>query len=146
MTDDSPLIIAAVDESPFFEPVVQRAQHMATCMQAGLMILHVYPARSVNYANEASMGDLTLRSNEERDLDEEVKLRARLEPRLEAIGVKPSALEIVGGTPARTVEEVLEKRHASLLVVGQPKAWLGSLATKMVKNASCDVYIVRVSE
>ena len=35
---------------------------------------------------------------------------------------------------------------SSLLVVGQPKAWLGSLATRMVKNASCDVYIVRANE
>ena len=146
MTDTSPLMIAAVDESPFFEPVVQRAHHMAGCMQSRLVVLHVYPARSANYANEASMGDLTLRSNEDRDLEEEVKIRQRLEPRLEAIGVKPSVLEIVGGTPARTVEEMVNKRGATLLVVGQPKARLGSLATKMVKNAPCDVYIVRVND
>ncbi len=146
MNDTTPLIIAAVDESPFFEPVVQRASHMAECMQSRLVVLHVYPARSANYANEASMGDLSLRSNEERDLAEEVKIRERLEPRLEAIGVKPSVLEVVGGSPARTVEEMITKRGAELLVVGQPKARLGSLATKMVKSAPCDVYIVRVSE
>ena len=146
MTDVNSLIIAAVDESPFFEPVVRRAQYMAECLRATLVVLHVHPARAVNYANEASMGDLALRGNEERDLEEEVKARARLESRLKAIGVKPSVLEIVGGTPARMVEEMLEKRNASLLVVGQPKAWLGSLATRMVKNASCDVYIVRANE
>ncbi len=145
MNDNPPLIIAAVDESPFFEPVVRRASHMAECMQSRLVVLHVYPARSANYANEASMGDLALRSNEEQDLAEEVKIRERLEPRLEAVGVKPSVLEIVGGSPARTVEEMIEKRGAELLVVGQPKARLGSLATKMVKSAPCDVYIVRVS-
>jgi len=146
MNDTPPLIIAAVDESPFFEPVVQRAGYMAECMQARLVVLHVYPARAANYINDPSVGDFVLRGNEDRDLAEEVKIRERLEPRLEAVGIKPSVLEIIGGSPAQTMEEMIEKHDAQLLVVGQPKARLGSLATKMVKSASCDVYIVRASE
>ncbi len=145
-TETQPLIIAAVDSSSFLEPVVERANHIAGCMQARLLVLHVYPAKSASLANEASYGDMTLRSYEEQDLEEEVKIRAELEPRLEAVGVKPSVLEVVGGSPAQTVEEQIEKRQASLLVVGQPKARLGSLTTKMVKGAPCDVYIVRVND
>ncbi len=146
MSDTQPLIIAAVDTSPFLEPVVQRAHNMAECLQARLVVLYVYPARSANLINDASYGDIALRSYEEQDLEEEVKIRADLEPRIEAAGAKPSALEVIGGTPSQTVVEQIEKRQAGLLVVGQPKARLGSLTTKMVKNAPCDVFIVRATE
>ncbi|MCG6934825.1 MAG: universal stress protein [Proteobacteria bacterium] len=146
MSTDTPLIIAAVDTSSFLEPVVQCANRMAQCLDARLVVLHVFPAKSANFANEASYGDMTLRSNEEQDLEAEVKLRQELEPRIKALGINPSVLEIMGGSAARTIDEQLEKREADLLVLGQPKSRLSSVATKMAKNASCDVYVVRVGE
>lgn len=146
MSDDAPLVIAAVDTTLFLEPVVQRANHLAQCLDARLLVLHVYPAKSVNLANAASSGDMTLKSYEEQDMEAEAKLRQELEPRLKAVGLNSVVLEIAGGSVVRTIEEQLEKHHADLLVLGQPKALLGSVATKMTKNAACDVYIVRVPE
>lgn len=146
MSTETPLIIAAVDASPFLEPVVQRANQMAQCLDARLVVLHVYPAKAVNLINDASYGDMTLRSNEEQDLEAEARLRQEIEPRIKALGVSTSVLEILGGSAARTIDEQLEKRGADLLVIGQPKARLGSVATKMTKNAACDVYVVRIGE
>jgi len=56
MSTDTPLIIAAVDTSSFLEPVVQCANRMAQCLDARLVVLHVFPAKSANFANEASYG------------------------------------------------------------------------------------------
>ena len=146
MPGDKPLIIAAVDASPFLEPVVERASRLAECLDARLIVLHVFPAKSANLVNEASYGDMKLRSDEEQDLEAEVKLRQEIEPRIRALGISTPVLEVIGGAAARTIGEQLEKRNADLLVLGQPKARLGSVATKMARNAACDVYIVRSSE
>jgi len=146
MSDDETVIIAAVDASPFLEPVVGRANRLAECLDARLVVLHVFPAKSANLVNEGSYGDRKLRSEEQQDLEIEVKLRREIEPRIQALGISISVLEVIGGAPVRTIEEQLEKRNADLLVLGQPKARLGSVATKMAKNAACDVYIVRANE
>ncbi len=146
MSDEDALIIAAVDESECLEPVLRRAARLAQCFGGRLVALHVYPARSASLVNDESYGDLALHSAEQRDLQAELQLRNRLESRLAALGVRPGVLELLEGSPAATIAREVETRQAGILVVGRPKARLGSVATKLAKTAACDVHIVRAGD
>jgi len=140
----NPLIIAAIDSSDILEPVVSRADNIAKCMDGTLVIMHIVKEKSANLSN-ASYGDMVLGGIDEEDIKIEDDLRHKLAARIDALGVNSNLLEIVAGSSAgKTVQDELEKRHADLLIVGQPKAMLGSVATNMAKHAVCDVYIVRI--
>lgn len=145
MTDiQTPLIIAAIDSSDILEPVVTRADSLAKCIDATLVIMHIVKEKSANLSN-ASYGDMVLGGIDEEEIKVEDEVRNKLASRIEALGVNSNLLEIVAGSSAgKTVQDELEKRNADLLIVGQPKAMLGSVATNMAKHAACDVYIVRV--
>ncbi len=143
MSHNPPVIIAAVDQSDMLEAVVARARHLAECQNGTLIVLHVIPEKGSSLFN-ASYGDLVIGGIDEKAVEIEEQVRLDLIPRLESVGVKASALQLVTGTPAKAVQEQLEHSGADMLVVGQPKARLGSVATNMAKNAVCDVYIVRV--
>jgi len=140
--EQTPIIIAAIDQSEMLESVVARAQHLATCLKGTLIVLHVVTEKMESLAN-ASYGDFVLGSVDESIMDVEDAVRNKLALRLESVGVKRSTLELIGGAPAKAVQEQLKLRDASMLVVGQPKSRLGSVATSMAKHAACDVYIVR---
>jgi nucleotide-binding universal stress UspA family protein len=145
MTENqTPLIIAAIDSSDILEPVVTRADKLARCMNATLVIMHIVKEKSANLSN-ASYGDMVLGNIDDEDIKIEDDMRNKLAIRIDALGVNSSLLEIVAGSSVgKTVQDELEKRNADLLIVGQPKAMLGSVATNMAKHAACDVYIVRV--
>ncbi len=144
MSQDTPVIIAAVDQSEILEPVVKRARHLADCLNGELIVLHVISGKGSSMVN-ASYSDMVLGTFDDKELEVEEQIRQVLARRLELIGVEPDCLQLAEGSPAKTVERYLEEHDASMLVVGQPKAMLSSVTTNMAKKAACDVYIVRVS-
>ena len=137
--------MAAIDQSEMLEMVVERAQQLATCLKGTLIVLHVVTEKMESLAN-ASYGDLILGSVDQTIMEAEDAVRNEIGRRLESVGVKSSVLELIGGAPAKAVQEQLKQRNAVMLVVGQPKSRLGSVATSMAKHAACDVYIVRYHE
>ena len=146
MSDKAKQVVAAVDASPYFEPVVRRAQKLADCLDASLTVLHVMSDKTPSMANEFSYGDLVLGGYDNEVLVVEERIKQAFEDRLRNAGLTEPELLIVAGSPARTISDYLDEHDAALLVVGQPKAHLGSVATKLVKRASCDVYICRVGQ
>ncbi len=144
MSQDTPVIIAAVDQSEILEPVVKRAKHLTDCLNGELIVLHVISGKGSSMVN-ASYSDMVLGTFDDKELEVEEQIRQLLARRLELIGVEPGCLQLAEGSPAKTVERYLEERDAYMLVVGQPKAMLSSVTTNMAKKAACDVYIVRVS-
>jgi nucleotide-binding universal stress UspA family protein len=67
---------------------------------------------------------------------------------LEERGIDAKLVERVGDPAARIIDEV-EREHADLVVVGSrglntAQRWLlGSVSTKVVQHAPCDVFVVR---
>jgi nucleotide-binding universal stress UspA family protein len=78
------------------------------------------------------------------------RTRSLLRRELDEAGVKASEVKVVVGRPAARIEEVCEAAGAGLLVIGyhgktERAGGPGSVASRCVRHAPCDVLLVRRS-
>ncbi len=137
-------VVAAVDLGPHLERLVRRAQRLAQCEHAPLVILHVVGRDPLAEAvNHFDYGELLLDELADPALGAEERARRLLLPRLTPLGVSESAIEVLAGPPARVVSERAERLEARLLVLGSPRSRFGSVAVHAARHAPCDVHIHR---
>jgi universal stress protein E len=136
----SSYIVAGIDFSAASPAVIRHAVH-AAC-QGGHQVTAVHVLDSGSLAHRAASGGV----NPKFDLLES-QARQRLEALIasEAPGARVS-IEIRSGRPADELHRLIEERQAQLLVIAAndlTKKRLGSIASRCVRSAPCDVLVLR---
>jgi nucleotide-binding universal stress UspA family protein len=153
--DSSGGIVVGYDFTPSGERAAAAAVEEARRRHAPLTLIHsldLLPPEMV--LSEPGLGIMvpgTLPGG--LDPDESVRrtVRRRLEEALERLGVEGD-VEVAAGPPAHALAEAAAKRGADLVVVGTSnrtgidRLLLGSVSTKVVREAPCSVLVARPSE
>lgn len=140
-------ILAPVDFSEQAVPLVQAAKEVAGSYGAQLHLLHVMAplVPLAPFSPSLSIHDLVP------DVTE--KTQARLEALLqEAAGPDvPAEVHVREGHPARTIIEVSEAQRADLIMIaprgltGLERFFLGSVAERVIRTASCPVLVAKTA-
>ncbi|HVR72697.1 MAG TPA: universal stress protein [Planctomycetota bacterium] len=139
------LIIAGVDFSPFSESALKQAGRIAQSAHAKLQVVHViesFVLADLETALKAARGNV--RDEVLAGFREKLKaLVAQMVP-----GSVSVESEVRVGNPVMEVLKVVRDRKADLLVIGSngasdPSQGPGTLATKCVRKAVCNVLLVR---
>ncbi len=140
-------VIAAVDLDPSARAVAERACELAHCLGVEARVVHVLDEPEiVNPANEFTLADLEPEEFEEKELEAALAARRMLESSLRGVLEECAELVVLIGRPADKLVAYAREHGARTLVVGQPHAHFGSLATRLARHAPCDVHIVRTRE
>ena len=146
MSYQNSCVLAGLSLSTELEAVVERGRQLARCMNLPLVLLHVVDDTALfDYASEFNLSGLLTGEYEEEEVSKELMARRMIEDRLGKAGDAFGTLEIVAGPRAETLEREARKRHAAVIVVGQPETRFGSVVTHLARHAPCDVHIVRVA-
>jgi nucleotide-binding universal stress UspA family protein len=141
-------ILVATDFSGPAEPAIQLAAEEAVRRCASLVAVHSLEP----IAPEVAMGDppvLMPLAVAAYPLEEMREIaRKRLTDTLSDVGVS-GEVEVVQGPPSVTILQAAEKNHVDLVVIGTSgltgidRLLLGSVATKVVRDATCSVLVAR---
>ena len=136
-------IVAAVDFSEASRAAVERS--MEVCPDAEITVLYSLPARFDPVLASAGLFD------EEVDADRGTRLEAAAD-RMNEFAQQWNGLVrtmVTDGPPTETIDEVVRRRNADLVVVGSKGAsatrmvLLGTVAEGLVGHAPCDVLVAR---
>lgn len=140
-------IMAAVDGSSQAEFAFQKAAHIAARNDAALYLVNIIDNRSFGSieAYGKQFADDSRRKSEE--------LMGRYEGEAKAIGVKDVHILIEFGAAKSMIPgELADRLGADLIICGATgtnaaeRFVLGSVSERIVRNAKCDVLVVRPSE
>jgi nucleotide-binding universal stress UspA family protein len=130
-------ILVPLDLSPLGEAKLPVAEAQAHAFGAELVLLHVLPAEAVDRSGAVS--------------PEEARARTYLDTvaaRMRSDGLTVHALVRIGPAAA-TIVDAAREAHADLIVLGAsvraglPRAFLGSVADEVVRQAPCPVLLVQ---
>lgn len=136
-------VIAAVDFSESSRAAVERATTQFP--DSDITVLYSLPARFDPILAEAGLFE------EEVEASREVRLGMAKEKMADFVAPYATSLRtlVVDGPPMETIDEVLRRRNADLLIVGNRGATatrmvlLGTIAEGLVLAAPCDVLVAR---
>jgi nucleotide-binding universal stress UspA family protein len=143
LDDDQPTIpesmriLVPLDQSPLGEAKLPVAMAQARAFGAELILLHVLPPEALDASGAVS--------------PEEARARAYLDTvaaRMRAEGVTAYGV-VRAGQAAATILDEARERAVELIVLGAnvrtnlPRAFLGSVADDVIRNAPCPVLLVR---
>lgn len=148
--NDYKTIVVGTDGSSLAEPAVARAARLAAHEDADLVIVCAYSAlprrqeaRNVaTVGGDSRIGQVLGRAAANDALSTAVAVARRY-------GATLSASLLVDGEPAQALLDVADERDADLIVIGArqdislAERLLGTVATDVVRRASCEVLIVR---
>jgi nucleotide-binding universal stress UspA family protein len=145
-------IIVGYDFTPSGERAAAVGVEEARRRNARLTLVHsldlLPPAMVLSEPGVGIMVPGTLPSGMESEESVRATVRGRLEQALERLGVEGD-VELTSGPPAHALAEVAANRGADLVVVGTSnrtgidRLLLGSVSTKVVREAPCSVLVVR---
>jgi nucleotide-binding universal stress UspA family protein len=147
---DYKTIVVGTDGSPLAEPTVARAAWLAAHADADLVIVCAYSALSrrqearnvATVGGDSRIGQVLGRAAANEALSSAINVARDG-------GATLSASLLVDGEPAQALLDVAGERGADLIVVGAlqdvslAERLLGTVATEVVRRASCEVLIVR---
>lgn len=138
-------LLAAVDFSPFTEPLMQRTVDLVARYGARLSVIHVVEYLPV--ALDAELMLPPLAGVEEQLMD---NARKRLEQLTGSLGVKEASRYVELGSTKLEILRVAEAQGVDLVVVGSHgrhglARMLGSTAGAVLQGAHCDVLAVRAA-
>ena len=147
---DYKTIVVGTDGSPLAEPTVARAAWLAAHADADLVIVCAYSALSrrqearnvATVGGDSRIGQVLGRAAADQALSSAINVARNS-------GATLSASLLVDGEPAQALLDVAGERGADLIVVGAlqdvslAERLLGTVATEVVRRASCEVLIVR---
>jgi universal stress protein E len=139
MTSTAP-IIAGIDFSAASPSVLRHAVHAAGLSGAAVVAVHVLDSGSLAH-RAASGGDNPVM--ELLETQARRKMEALVAAEAAGTGVR---VEVRGGRPAEELHRLVEETGASLLVIAAndlTKKRLGSIASRCVRSAPCDVLVMR---
>ena len=138
-------LIVAVDFSEESRRALTLAQHLAP--QAHCRVLHVYEG----YEAQLRRANVTEAELTRHRFQRRKDARKQLETFLQAMSLNDQPVKriVKEGVPYHAIIHAAKRVHADLLVVGTtgrsglPYLLLGSVAERVVREASCDVLVVR---
>jgi nucleotide-binding universal stress UspA family protein len=142
-------IVHATDFSSASRPAMAKALALARQNRAALWIVHALPPLIMAAATDVAY--LPAGTYEALDRGARQDARKRLDAlarRAKQAGVRATPL-VLDGTPAEQIPRLARRVRADLLVLGThgrsglPKAFLGSVAERVVRLAPCPVLTVR---
>ncbi len=139
-------VLFATDFSAHAERAAQRAKQLADLYGARLTLLHV--SEDIFYYDD--FYDPVIPDREAFEAQLETQALARLHKLAARLGVDESSdVQLLSGTPKRTIVDYARKANADLIVLGSHgrhgiARLLGSVASGVVRNAHCDVLTVRL--
>jgi nucleotide-binding universal stress UspA family protein len=137
-------VLIASSLGPDSDSVVTTGAAVARAAGARIYLLHAGPAHLVAAGLETNLLGP--------DTSEEERRRAQLRDQAQRLGLAPgelAGLEVVAGTPHRTIVGMARQIGAGLIIVGasEPRGGLGKLlgstADRVVRQAACPVLVVR---
>ena len=140
-------IVLATDLSQASRPAFRAALQWARRRDAVLDVVHVYVPPSP-FGVPGGPGMPTWEELETRARTSARKQLAALSAAAARSGVRVRA-HLVDGTPEREVARLARRRHAELVVIGThgrtglSRAFMGSVAERIVRSAACPVLTVR---
>jgi universal stress protein A len=135
-------ILVPTDFSPYAEHALQEALAIATRDKAHVLLLHVLPFLTFTWVDEWSLARAQF----------EDKIQSDAEQQLQTIVAQqtvPIETRVLWGDPATTICDVAKNRPCELIVMsthgrtGLAHVFIGSVAERVVRYASCNVLIVR---
>lgn len=146
-------VVVGTDGSPLAEPTVARAAWTAARDEADLVIVCVWSELSrrddaknvATVGGDARIGEVLGRQSASQAVAEAVAVA-------QAGGATIAAALLAQGEPAQALVQIATERRADLLVVGAIQdtsiagRLLGTVAGDVVRDAPCDVLIVRPEE
>jgi nucleotide-binding universal stress UspA family protein len=135
-------ILVPVDFSPRSAPIAEHAVHMAERFGSALILAHVKEPTAYRYATYGLPGD-TGAIDASLDRDSREQLAALV--RQVSLG-KPIETVDVSGDPAQQIKELIEQRHADLVMMATHgygtfrRFILGSVTAKVLHDTGCAVF------
>jgi universal stress protein A len=139
---DMHTVLVPTDFSPYAAHALQEALAIATRDQAHVLLLHVLPLLMFAWVDEWSLARAQF----------ENRIQSDAEQQLQAIAAQktlPIETRVLWGDPATTICDVAKNRPCELIVMsthgrtGLAHVFIGSVAERVVRYASCNVLIVR---
>jgi nucleotide-binding universal stress UspA family protein len=141
------VILHATDFSPASRPAFARAIELTKRTDSQLLVVHVLNPM-VPVIGERPIEPPTYARLQEASRAWALKQLARITERAKAAGARATAV-LVEGTEAGTITRLARSRRAWMIVIGThgrtgiERVLLGSVATRVVSQASCPVMTVR---
>lgn len=135
-------ILVPTDFSPYAEHAWQEALAIATRDKAHVLLLHVLPFLTFTWVDEWSLARAQFEDKIQRDAEQQLQTLA-------AQQTIPTETHVLWGDPATTICDVAKTRPCELIVMsthgrtGLAHVFIGSVAERVVRYASCNVLIVR---
>jgi universal stress protein A len=135
-------ILVPTDFSPYAEHAWQEALAIATRDKAHVLLLHVLPFLTFTWVDEWSLARAQFEDKIQRDAEQQLQTIA-------AQQIIPIETCVLWGDPATTICDVAKTRPCELIVMsthgrtGLAHVFIGSVAERVVRYASCNVLIVR---
>ncbi len=141
-------ILVAIDESKVSETVLEKAKKIATMFESEVLVVtaiqKLAPSHYYRFGADFTHYDLVNAQAE----DNAKKLLAHAKEVLKSIPGKCTT-QVVHGNPADVILEMTEIKEPALLIMGSrglggfKRAMLGSVSTKVLHHATCDVMIIK---
>ena len=138
-------ILVALDDGATRLAVARRALSIAHDNEAEVLLLHIIDATELEQARIEIMDDIiaTGKAAVERDLDRQLKRASNDEC------IKSVEVEVRVGRITDTLDDTMERYEPDLVICGVrglsgiKYAFVGSVSTHLIRNAPCDVLVVR---
>jgi universal stress protein A len=135
-------ILVPTDFSTYAEHAWQEALAIATRDKARVLLLHVLPFLTFTWVDEWSLARPQFEEIIQRDAEQQLQTLAAQQP-------VPIETHVLWGDPATTICDVAKNQPCELIVMsthgrtGLAHVFIGSVAERVVRYASCNVLIVR---
>ncbi len=139
-------ILVAVDLTEECDPVMKRAQALASSTQAKLSVVHIVEPMAMAFGGDVPM-DLSMLQQQQFEQAKE---------RLDAFAVKYPQLSaesrhLAYGQPRQEIHRLAAEQHCDLIIVGSHgrhglALLLGSTANDVLHGAPCDVLAVSLKK
>jgi universal stress protein A len=142
-------ILVPVDFSPSSWHALEVASALAAIHHAQVDVLHVWDLPLLAHPDEIATGSRLPPSLVESVRDHAQLQLERFLARAKAAGLSIRKAETVAGSPYPTIVEKAERENYDLIVVGThgrtglSRAFLGSVAERVVRHAGCPVLVAR---
>ena len=138
-------ILVAVDLLDSDLAVLKVAAEMARGYASRLSVVHVGQSPVSGYSSGISNNHIA------NDFDAKQKDFPKLRALLDKAVIKDCDAHVLCGSPADVVHQYADTHGCDLIVVGSHgysgvKAMIGSIATKVLHGANCDVHTVRIRD
>jgi nucleotide-binding universal stress UspA family protein len=141
-------ILMAHDGSKQADLALKRAMHLASKMNASLVVISVIPDLFTDFYIMMDVSDGESQGLSRTMAENTNRFMAGISEALAKSGLEV-ATKVIFGSPAKTIIDIAKSEKVDMIVVGShgrtgpEKFLLGSVTSRVVDHAPCDVLVVR---